>query len=92
MKTFQKAPADVLDFDVWFDQFLEPGDRLTTVAATVPAAATLMVDSTTHDERKAKIWLSGGSVGETTTITVVVQTLNGRTKQECFAIEIRECD
>ncbi|OCJ67680.1 hypothetical protein A6U97_02875 [Agrobacterium tumefaciens] len=85
-----KKPADFLDYDVDFARWLPSPDRISAAVATI-ADSTAIVDRTEHSDTSAKVWISGGVVGETASVTVTVSTQEGRTKQFCFNLKIKEC-
>ncbi|MBD9539924.1 hypothetical protein IB276_10705 [Ensifer sp. ENS04] len=86
----QKAPADVLDFDIDFSRWLKSADRITSASSTI-AGGTASVDRTDFGDSLARVWLSGGADGETSLVTTIVTTEQGRTKEFCFNLKIREC-
>ncbi len=85
-----KKPADVLDYDVDFARWLPAPDRLSGATSMI-AKSTAAVDRTEFTDTNAKVWISGGALGETADVTVTVTTLEGRTKQFCFNLKIKEC-
>lgn len=86
-----KKPADVLDFDVDFARWLPSPDRLSSASSTIENS-TAVVDRTEYTDTNAKVWISGGALGETANVTVTVTTQDGRTKQFCFNLKIKECN
>ncbi|MCA1490089.1 hypothetical protein I6F11_04045 [Ensifer sp. NBAIM29] len=90
----QKAPADVLDFDIDFARWLPSGDRIVSATSTieeVTATMTATVDQTEFTDTIATVWLSGGADGEAGLVKTTITTDLGRTKVFCFNIKIREC-
>jgi hypothetical protein len=87
----QKAPADVLDFDVDFSRWLKGADRLVEAVATISGDTDVEVQRTDFADRSARVWLAGGAVGQTGTVSLVVVTVEDRTKEFCFVIKVREC-
>ncbi len=85
-----KKPADVLDYDVDFARWLPSPDRLSGASSTI-ANSTAVVDRTEYTDTNAKVWISGGELGETANVTVTVTTQEGRTKQFVFNLKIKEC-
>lgn len=86
-----KKPADVLDYVVDFARWLPSPDRLSG-ASSIIENSTAVVDRTEYTDTNAKVWISGGALGETANVTVTVTTQDGRTKQFCFNLKIRECN
>jgi len=85
-----KKPADVLDYDVDFARWLPSPDRLSGATSAI-ANSTAVVDRTEYTDTNAKVWISGGALGETATVTVTATTQEGRTKQFVFNLKIKEC-
>ncbi|WP_331373769.1 phage fiber-tail adaptor protein [Sinorhizobium chiapasense] len=86
----QKAPADVLDFDIDFTRWLKDSDRIINATSTIEGG-TAVVDRTDFGDSLARVWLSGGADGETSLVTTIATTEQGRTKEFCFNLKIREC-
>lgn len=85
-----KAPADRLDYVVNFDRWLETGDRIVSATASI-TGGTATIGETTHDNTAIKVWLEGGADGEVSDVTVIATTLQGRVKEYCFALRVRDC-
>ncbi len=87
-----KRPDDRVDFDVDFSRWLTDGDTILTldqadVDVTTSAAT---VDATTFTGTVVKVWLIGGVIGETAKVTVEITSVQGRTKEHCFKVRVRE--
>lgn len=87
----QKRPADVLDFDVDYEDWLTDDDTITTVTTSVLPAGELEVDSVQVANPEVKVWVSGGVNGSTYDIEVTAATTGGRIKVECFKIRVKDC-
>ena len=61
------------------------------VTWTFSAEKHLIVDKTAFTINTAKIWLSGGTTGDSATLSVIANTVGGRTKENCFDVRIRDC-
>lgn len=85
-----KRPDDVLDYDADFALWLSDGDTITTATAALTESAAA-IDRVEFSETAAKVWVSGGADGETAHITVTATTAEGRVKEYCFKLRIREC-
>lgn len=72
-----KDPDAVLDWFWDFGDWLSAGDTIAT--HTTVADAGLTVDASTVDGNGVRVWLSGGTVGETYTVRVRVVTNQSRT-------------
>lgn len=90
LATLTKSPVDVLDYDVSFDEWLTNDDRIDALTASVEGSAAV-VDRFDYTDRSARVWISGGVVGETAHVNLTVSTLRGRTKAACFRLRIKEC-
>ena len=87
----QKRPADVLDFDVDYEDWLTDDDTITTVTTAVTPPGELVVDSVQVSNPEVKVWVSGGNDGSTYEIEVTAATNGGRVKVECFKIRVKGC-
>lgn len=88
---FPKAPPDQTDYDIEFDDWLPEGDTITSADATVDPTGELAVASVSITDQTVKVWLNGGLDGKTYTVTLIVGTAGGRTKEVCFKIRVKEC-
>ena len=92
-----KQPADVLDYDIDFSEWLRAGDTLETidVALTRLDGATLALDDLAvkyviNNTPIAKVWLEKGVDGQTYKAEVTVITREGRTKQVELRARVRD--
>src|SRR4051812_24378985 len=73
-----KDPNEVVDYDLsWSDQMTEDTDTITSSTWTVPAGITK--NSSSNTTTVTKVWLQGGTAGETYTLLNRVVTAGGRT-------------
>ncbi|WP_200844364.1 hypothetical protein [Rhizobium sp. 18065] len=84
-----KAPADRLDYDFDFARWMPSDDRINSATATI-AGSTAEVDQVDTSDALARVWISGGALNETGTVTVTIATLIGRTKQVTAKLQIKE--
>lgn len=89
LATFIKQPADVLDYDIDYSDWLTEGDNVASVATAVSDDG-LTISQTAVIDPIAKIWVTGGTAGETYKVTVTATTAEGRTKQDEFKIRVKE--
>lgn len=88
MKTFQKQPRDHLDYDIDLSDWLESDDRIQAVEMIdIPEGVT--VSPIGHSENRVKVWVKGGTSGESYKVTVLVHT-NSRVKEVEFLIVVVE--
>lgn len=87
-----KDPGDTLDYllDIYPAFVGNPGDSIATVEAeTSPnSAGDLSINSIAADGSKAIFWFSGGQNGTVYTITIVINTVNGRTIQRSLLLPV----
>jgi hypothetical protein len=88
--SFIKDPDAVLDYkwDWAYDGWLAEDETILT--STIIAETGVTVDDDTNDDTTATVWLSGGSVGETYTVTNRITTNQGRTDDRTMKIFIRQ--
>ena len=85
--TFTKDPNAVLDYSIDWTRWLA-GDQIATSQWIVPSGLTKMADSKTASS--ATVWLSGGSVGQSYTVTNRITTAAGRTEDRSFTVRAEE--
>lgn len=85
MKTLVKAPGEVLDYAVTWDD-LAPGDAIKTSTWIVPKGLTLVKDGLSGGV--ATVWLSGGKMNNRFTVINRVVTTAGRTQEKHFRLVI----
>jgi hypothetical protein len=89
MNLFQKQPADQLDYDLDFSEWLTGTDTITGAVATSSVPAELVVLSVAVSDQAAKVWVSGGIDGTTYKVTATITTSEGRIKENEFKIRVR---
>lgn len=88
LATFRKSNADVLDYDVSYEEWLD-GDTLTSaVVAVTPDDSSLAATAVYTNATFVKVWLSGGSLGTVYTVTVTSTTNEGRVKSDSFRLKV----
>jgi hypothetical protein len=85
--TFTKDPNAVLDYNIDWTRWLA-GDQIATSEWIIPSGLTKVADSKTA--ASATVWLSGGSVGQSYTVTNRITTAAGRTEDRSFTIRVEE--
>lgn len=85
-----KQPADYLDYDVSFEDWLPEGDAVSSATATVSPTSELAIADILVLSPLVKVWLSGGTTGSAYKITIVATTAQGRIKEAEFKIRVRE--
>lgn len=90
-KIFNKQPAEVLDFDFDFRDFLaERGNDRITSAVIVAQAGITVSSSLTIDGVLVKVYLSGGTTGVKYKVTCTAQTLGGRVVEREFFLSVKD--
>ena len=85
MKLFKKDPSAILDYSIDWSLWLD-GDTISTSSWTVPQGLTKA--SETNNSTTATVWLSGGTVDQTYTVTNRITTANGRTDERSILIKV----
>lgn len=85
--TFTKDPNAVLDYTVDWTRWLA-GDQIATSEWLVPTGLTKMAD--TKAASSATVWLSGGTAGQSYTVTNRITTTGGRTEDRSFTLRVEE--
>lgn len=96
---FQKQPAETLDFDIDFSEFLSDGDSLVSVG-NPPAPSPLDVvvsppgldlgPTVVINGNTIKQWVSGGLSGQKYKITLTATSNAGRVKQVEFTVRVKD--
>ena len=82
-----KDPDEVLDYELDWSDRLTDGDEISSASWLTPDGIT--VDSSSHTATVVTIWLSGGTTGETYTLTSRVVTTGGRTMDHSEKLKIK---
>jgi len=85
-QTFRKDPHAKLDYGFDWSDWLATGETISTSEWAVPTGITQ--ESTEKGDTSTKIWLSGGTVGETYIIANKVITSLGRIDERSFEIVV----
>lgn len=84
-----KDPDEVVDYDLsWADQMTADSDTISSSTWTVPAGITK--DSSSNTTTRTKVWLSGGTTGETYTLLNRVVTTGGRTFDQSVRLKMKD--
>ena len=88
IQTFRKDPDAKLDYGFDWSDWLAAGETISTSAWTI--AAGLTEESTETGSTSTKVWLSGGTDGDTYTVTNTIETSAGRIDERSFQIIVEE--
>jgi len=84
-----KDPNEVVDYDRdWSDQMTDLSDTIVTSTWTVPSVITK--DSSSNTTTRTKVWLSGGTSGETYTLLNRITTAGGRTLDQSVKLKMKD--
>lgn len=91
--SFTMQPADKWDYDIEYKEWLTPSDGIsTTVPPTVtvdPSGLEIEAVIRDYENKRVKIWLSGGTDGERYKVEVTTHTREGRVRQDEFYVIVR---
>lgn len=87
-KIQRKDPGAKKDYRKDWSQWLDEGDVIETSTWTVPDELEHVTDS--HDDTSATIWLAGGTLGASYTVTNHIVTADGREDDSSFYFTIRD--
>lgn len=83
-----KDPDAILDYTINWSSWLPAGDAI--AESTWTAGNGITIDSDSNTSTSATVWLSGGTVGATYTVTNHIVTDDGREEDQTISIIIRE--
>lgn len=96
---FQKQPAETLDYDIDFSEFLSDGDTLVAAGdppvpdplnVTVTPAGLTLGPTVVVNTNVIKQWVSGGTDGQRYKITLTATSNAGRVKQVEFTVRVKD--
>jgi hypothetical protein len=91
MKTFDKQPSERLDYDFDFTDFLAQRGGDTISQASIVSAPGINVDTSLIVEgRYVKMFVSGGTAGQTYKATCLAETVGGRIAELEMQIRVKE--
>ena len=83
-----KDPSAVLDYVFDWTEWLATGETITDY--TITADTGITVDSSTEDDGKVTVWLSGGTAGINYKVACLITTTEGRTDERTIWIKVVE--
>lgn len=91
LTTFEKQPADVLDYDIDYSAWLPDNDSVSSVSFSV-APNGLLVDAAIvlDGGKRVKLWVEGGENGVTYKVDVTATTVLSRVKQDELRFRVKE--
>ena len=88
MTTFTKDPNAVLDYAVDWSKWLA-GDQISDSSWSVSDPA-LEISDQANTATQATVWLSGGAVGTSYTVTNKITTQAGRIDERSFIVQVQD--
>jgi hypothetical protein len=88
MAGYLKDPEANLDYQLDWSPWLEDNEIITT--STFIATTGLTVASSSHTATTATVWLSGGTVGTSYTVTNEIITSGGRIDDRSFTVRVEQ--
>ena len=91
-----KDPSAVLDYVFDWTEWLATGETIAVDSETgkklitITADTGITVDSSTEDDGKVTVWLSGGTAGTTYRVECLIATTAGRTDERSLWITVQE--
>ena len=86
--TFTKDPSAVLDWAYDWTDWLAEAETITD--HTITADTGITVDSSTEDDGKVTVWLSGGTAGINYKVACLITTTAGRTDERTIWIKVAD--
>lgn len=91
LATFEKQPADVLDYDVDYTEWLPNGDAVDSVTyAVTPTGLEIESAVVVNSGTRVKLWVSGGTAAKTYKVELTATTTLGRVKQDEVRFRVKE--
>jgi hypothetical protein len=88
-QSFVKDPEAVLDYQInWAAQMTQDSDTIST--SVWDAEAGITIDSESETTTAATVWLSGGTAGNSYTVTNTITTAGSRTDERSIEVVVEE--
>ncbi len=84
-----KDPTEVKDYDINWLPELGPADTVASSVWTIIAGTGLTINSNIFTTTLTKVWLSGGTLGQTYLLSNTITSAGGRTETETATLRIR---
>lgn len=94
LEYFCKESRESLDYTVDFNRFLIGRESITAASATITATlvtdpdATLIITRVGYTKNQVAVWVTGGEDGVQYTVTITIDTDQGRRKEQQFLIQV----
>ena len=90
LDTFSKQPIEKYDYDIYYDDWLTPGDGVARIVSIEIDKPGLLAPYQNVSANVIKVWVAGGTNGVTYKVAVTVETDDGRIKQDEFRVKVKE--
>ena len=91
LKRFVKDPQEVLDYVIDWSEWLVAGDTINAVTVTTPTGIVTTVPSApSFTTTTTKIWVSGGTAGDSYNIACSVNNVGTRQVERSITIQIND--
>lgn len=93
LEYFCKQSRESLDYTVDFNRFLIGRESITAASATITAPvitdpdATLIITRVGYTKNQVAVWVTGGEDNVQYTVTITIDTDQGRRKEQVFLIQ-----
>ena len=88
MMTFIKDPDAVLDYSIEWSKWLA-GDQIQTSDWSVSDPAVVAANDS-NTATRTTVWISGGTAGQSYTVSNHITTSGGRTDDRSFVIQVQD--
>lgn len=91
LATFRHQPADQLDYDVDYTDWLPAGDAVATAVLSIDKVGMTILDPlVVADSTALKLWVQSGAVAGLYKVSITMTTVLGRTKQDEVKFKIKD--
>ena len=88
--SYDKDPNSLLDYRFEWEGWLQEGEVIASVSITKVGSDLVIADQTWNDSTSVTVWVSGGRIGQYTTVTVQITTNQGRRDNRSILLVIKE--
>lgn len=86
--SFKQQPAETLDYDIDFSEWLPPNDHMVSASVAVTPAG--LSTSFAIENQRVKVWCWDGVSNTTYKITVTATTNDFRVKEVEFKVKVKD--
>jgi hypothetical protein len=85
----RKNADDQIDYDIDFSRWLSDGDSVVSAEGQADKGIELL--SVAVFGSVVKVWVAGGTAGQTYTVTITATSAESRVIEQCFKIRVTGC-